>query len=425
MTLENQLATLEEEVNGLDSAEPPPKTSLRLLGVTREEGAWQQYLAYFLDPVESHGLRASFVAEFIRHLQSQDILDTEGLPDQTHLLQDTDVDTEVTSEAGNRIDLVLSDRPAWYLCIELKVDASEGGGSRMQTERYAKDPDIVPGGTAAYDHGEYLYISPTNTPTSASRAFRDVDWETLLPIFDAVLVSRADHVPSATIAQLLDFRRTIATELTMTDIDDNTRHKKDLFFEYRETIQTVEQAVTPFVETILQEEWPTAVAEIIAGTQAANYEWQYHAVGKSYGQIRLPSWTTAKEEPLHLDIHLEHKPKENRFKNGHLDVLLELEEPNRGTMGKTSGPQYHALRDDLLDSIPEVIDSIDDTSWMRITPDPTESPKKLLHAEYRYTPGDEEGYYAQLAAALIDLHPVANLVSELLKTNDYTSLIDE
>jgi len=47
-----------------ETAEPPP-TTLQLLNRSRQEGDWQQYLAYFLDPQGSHGIGHAALEQFL------------------------------------------------------------------------------------------------------------------------------------------------------------------------------------------------------------------------------------------------------------------------------------------------------------------------------------------------------------------------
>lgn len=424
MTLAGQLASLEAAVNAIPDEKPSTDTAFEVLDITRLERAWQAYLAYFLDPARNHSLGATYLREFVKNLQGMDRVDPNSLPPTQHLYGDVVVKTESASKSGNIPDIVLYNESRWYLCLELKIDSGEETGDQPQTERYAEDKEIVPQSTDEYDHGAYLYLSPETSPPSKSDQFVDVDWTELLPLFESVLSNRMDGLPLATVAQLNDFRQTIEEELTMTDPDHTTTERKNLYFEHREAIDNVNVAVIEFVEQTLQRDWKTGVEQNLEGTEAGELEWQYGAVGESYGQLRLPSWVEARDAPPYLDVHLEHKPKEDHFKNGRLELLLEIEEPDKGTFGPTSDPQYSAFRNDMLGELDAVVDDIRDKPETYIKLDPSNKKKRLLKAEYGYQAGDEQGYYASLATGLNDLFPVAELVTNTLASNDYTNLIE-
>jgi len=405
--IKRQLESLKSEVDQISEQKQPPKTSFEVFGSTREERAWQAYLRYFLDPSQSHGLETDFLSEFIEQLRTLGHISDNELPTDPYLLHTVTVEQEVSTGNDNRPDIVVYSEAEWFLCLELKIDSSEGGGTLSQTERYARDTDIVPPSTEEYDQAAYLYISSKQSPMSKSETFVDVNWIDLIPVFDSVISARSDRIPTPTLAQLIDFRNTIKSELTMTEIDRETRHKKDLYFEYREAIESVDKAIEPFVKDVLRKEWKEGLQKELERRDAVEYDWNCGAVGHSYGQLRLPDWISAKEGECRLDIHFEHKPRVEHFKTGRLKFLLELEERDRGTIGKNSGPQYHALRDDLLEALPDLVESSEyNDSQLQVEIDPSTSKKKLLSAMYKYQPGDEEEYYSSLATPLSILYPL-------------------
>ena len=257
---------------------------------------------------------------------------------------------------------------------------------------------------------------------SKSEAFVDINWTDLLSVFDSVISAQSNRIPTPTLAQLTDFRNTIQSELTMTELDKETRHKKDLYFEYREAIESVDEAIEPFVKNVLRDEWKDGLQKKLQENNATDHNWKCGAVGHSYGQLRLPDWISAKDGKSRLNVHFEHKPRVEHFKTGRLKFLLELEEQDGSSITKDSGPQYHAFRNDLLAALPEVVESSDyDESQLNVDIDPSSSKKKLLSAMYKFRPGNEEEYYSSLATALIDFAPVADLVSETLSKNDYST----
>lgn len=419
-SLEDRLAELQAAVAAIPEGQRSPEPTLDILGLERDEGAWQEYFAYFLDPNRPHGLNHHFLAALFDRLETLDALEFRPTEFELASSEYIEVRTERGTDQGNIPDIIIYEEGSWYLCLELKVDSSEGGGERAQTVRYAEDPDIVPDSVDAYDEGGYLYIAPRSTRPSISPQFTDVAWEDLVNVIDAVFLESTSTVSTSTLTQLSEFKTTIETQL-MTSIDDDTRRRKDLYFEYRDVIDAVEDAIDPFVDDVLQNDWASALETDHRPESATDFEWEYTAIGNSYGQIRTPDWQTAREEEPFLDIHFEHKPRSKEFKQGRLTFLLELEEPDKSTISRESGERYHEFRADLLDGLPGVLDASDSRGWNTIEVDPGSSLKKLTRALYSYDPGDESGYYNALSQALDDHREVSRFVSETLQENDYST----
>lgn len=419
-TLEERLAKLQAAVAAIPEDSRSPEPTLDILGLERAEGAWQEYFAYFLDPGRPHGLDHHFLATLFDRLEALDAIEFRPTEFELATSEYIEVRTERGTAHGNIPDIIVYEEGSWYLCLELKVNSSEGGGEKAQTVRYAEDPDIVPDSVEAYDEGSYLYIAPRSARPSISPQFTDVSWEDLVEVIDAVLLEATSAIPASTLTQLSEFKTTIETQL-MTSIDDDTRRRKDLYFEYRDVIDAVEGAIDPFVDDVLQNDWASALETDHRPESATDFEWEYAAIGYSYGQILTPGWQTARNEEPFLDIHFEHKPRSKEFKQGRLTFLLELEEPNKSTISRESGERYHEFRADLLDGLPGVIDATESPSWETIDDDPGSSLKKLTRALYSYEPGDESGYYNALSQALDDHRAVATFVSETLEANDYST----
>ena len=418
--VESRLEEFGNAMSELSAAGRQPKTAFDLLGATRYEDAWQSYLRYFLDPEQPHQLEGEFLVQFFDLLNEQEL--TSFSPPELGLRrgQGVDVTTEYQSEDDNRIDLIVSSGSEWFLCIELKVHASEGRGEDPQTVRYANDDGIVPDGVSAYADGDYLYIKPEEAAPSAAGEFSDLAWNDVKSIVQDTLARSTGRVPVRSIAQLSDFSTLIDSQVAMTDVDTDTRKRKDLYFEYREEIDEAQDAIDEFVETVLQQQWGQELEGDFQPANASEMEWQYDAIGRGYGQIRTPRWTTAKTGSEKLDIHWEHKPKTDDFKKGQLRFILELEEPGRSTISKSSGERYHQLRNQVLEQVENSVLSVDDPRWKEWDENPSTSKKKLVRFVYEYEPGDEDGYYQCLQYALEDCEPVARLVTELLDGDDFT-----
>ncbi|MDL0130989.1 PD-(D/E)XK nuclease family protein [Halobacterium salinarum] len=321
--LESRLAEFGNAINGLSEASERPKTAFELLNKGRYEDAWQSYLRYFLAPDEPHQLEGEFLNRFFDLLERNEMISFS--PPETGLQsgQGVEITAERQSSGDNRPDLIVTSGSEWFLCIELKVHSSEGGGEDPQTARYANDENIVPNGVAAYEDGDFIYIKPGDAAGSSSPTFSDLSWHDVQSVIENTLAHSTGYVPARSIAQLSDFSTLIDSQLAMTDIDEETRQRKDLYFEYRDEITEARNAIEPFVKTILQQNWAQALEESFQPRNAHEMEWQYGAIGNGYGQVRTHRWEVAKSGPEKLDIHWEHKPTQDDFMKGQLRFILE------------------------------------------------------------------------------------------------------
>lgn len=418
--LESQLEEFAIAIRGLSRDTTRPKTAFELLDVGQYEGSWQSYLRYFLDPDQPHQLKGEFLSQFFGLLEHREMISF--LPPETSLRprQGVEVSEERQSADDNRPDLIITSGSEWFLCIELKVHSSEGGGEQPQTTRYANDEEIVPGGVSTYEDGNYIYIKPTKARSSTSSKFSDLDWRDVQSIVQDIIANSTGHVSGRSIAQLSDFSTLIESQLSMADVNDDTRKRKDLYFKYRDEINDAQDAIKEFVKTVLQQKWRQALEGEYKPRNDLKMEWQYDAIGHGYGQVRVPRWETAKSGSENLDVHWEHKPTKSDFSKGQLRFILEIEEPDRSTIGKNSGERYYRFREDVLGRIENSVQSIEDPRWKELEVNPGRSKKKLFRFVYDYQPGDEDGYYQALQFALEDTEIVTQLVAEMLETEDYT-----
>lgn len=306
--------------------------------------------------------------------------------------------------------------------MELKVYASEiNEGEKWQTERYASESTIAPPSKNAYEERGYVYLKPEDAPDSKSGTFADVAWEDIVPIIRSFTANNAGRIPNRTLNQLVEFADHIEKELNMTQIDETTRKRKDLYFEYRDAIQKAEEAIEPFVEDVLQQQWAEALKTEYKPDSAANIVWLVDDVGNRWGQIYPEDWVDAGMYDFAFDLHFEHKPAKKYFKQGWLKYLLELEEPNRSTITPNEGDRYDKFRNDILSILPETVDRLEDsTDWKTLSIDPGQSKKKLFRAEYKFNPGDEDDYYETLKRSVDDCAPIAEEITKILQSTDYT-----
>ncbi|GGM50546.1 PD-(D/E)XK nuclease family protein [Haloarcula argentinensis] len=423
--LDSRLEEFASEIQRLSTDAEHPKTAFELLGVGQYEDAWQSYLQYFLTPDQTHQFGGEFLRRFFSLLSNNEVISFS--PPETGLRPDQgiEVTAERQSSDDNRPDLIITSGSEWFLCIELKVHASEGRGDQPQSIRYANDEHIVPDGVSAYEDGDFIYIKPREATPPASASFSDLAWGEVQSVVQDTLANTTEYAPARTIAQLSDFSTLIDSQLSMTEIDEDTRQRKDLYFEYRDEITEAENAIETFVKSTLQQNWRQALEGPYKPGNDQEIEWQYGAIGKGYGQVRTPRWVSAKSGSEELDIHWEHKPTEDDFTKGQLRFILELEEPDRSTMDNDSGERYQQFRSDILAQIETAIQPAENPRWEEVDVSPGRSQKKLARFVYEYQAGDENGYYQSLQFALEDSEPVSRLVTEILDAEDYTRYLKE
>ena len=241
MTVDELTRRLEEmrrQLDRLPETEEPPPTTLQLLSRSRQEGDWQQLLAYFLNPEAPHRLNHATLEQLLRGLRSRDNLDFEF---SRFDIENVQVATEVPVPDG-RIDLLVWCDEKWFILCELKIDASEGDG---QTRKYAsaetfQNVDLDPSAVAE-PRRQYLFVTP-NGSRPESEAFAAVEWSWIASQLRAVLDSDYGSYPVRTTSQLDDFVDTIETELTMTEHERNEAAKAELYVNYYDELAEVTNA---------------------------------------------------------------------------------------------------------------------------------------------------------------------------------------
>lgn len=115
----------------------------------------------------------------------------------------------------------------WFVCWELKVEATEGADRTddyVESESFQSigvDKDDIPS-----DRHHYVYLVPEGASPPDADEFVPVAWEWVASELQSFLADSHGEHPARTTAQLNDFIGTIHTELTMTDYEDTTRESR-------------------------------------------------------------------------------------------------------------------------------------------------------------------------------------------------------
>ena len=265
MTVAELTRCLEEmrrQLDRLPETEEPPPTTLQLLNRSRQEGDWQQLLAYFLNPEAPHRLNHAVLEQFLRGLQRRDNIDFKF---SRFDIENVQVATEVPVPDG-RIDLLVWCEEKWFILCELKIDASEGDG---QTKKYAsaetfQNVDLDPSAVAE-PRRQYLFVTPDGSRPE-SEAFVAVEWSWIASQLRAVLDSDYGSYPVRTTSQLDDFVDTIDTELTMTEHERNEAAKADLYVDHYDELAEVTRAFETEWEDLI-DNWGRRLATTLDGAR--------------------------------------------------------------------------------------------------------------------------------------------------------------
>lgn len=233
--LEGQLKDFKSKVDQIPSPTPPPDTTLQIQGEAGIEGAWQNYLGYFLDPSANHGLGTDALDQFLEGFSKH----ADGvLPDRVpnHVSGKIKVLTERRSDTGNQPDLIIRAPGRFFVCCEMKLYSSE---KEKQTRSYVKDDQVGQKSKEEFPVGghHYVYIKRRGAKDATAGRFVNVTWGQVREWLTPLLVNSRGGYPSRTTAQLSDFLDTIHQDMTDDLHLETERDKMDLYFEHLDAIE--------------------------------------------------------------------------------------------------------------------------------------------------------------------------------------------
>lgn len=316
--VKDQLSSLETAIDKIPSIEPPPKTTLQLQGRADVEGAWQNYLQYFLDPDTNHGLGTEVLVQFLRGLDS---VAKEDLT--TRVSGDVVVEDEVSSPNGNRPDIVIQEPGNFFVCCELKLYSSEG---QNQTQRYVDDNYL---GTVLKqqfpEHGHhYVYIRRTGHPPAEAPEFVNITWKQVYEWLKPLVITNQGRYPTRTTAQLTDFFDTIQQDMTQDEHIETAQEKMRLYFNHEDAIREAREGL----ESVYEYEEENWRRRFIEGYLPENWSEDWHTNPSRYGQFYHSKWRQDGELSLddtEIRLHFVHliRNKES-FTDGKLTVQLRM-----------------------------------------------------------------------------------------------------
>ncbi len=282
--LKERLGDFRSKIGRIPSPTPPPRTTLQIQGEADLEGAWQNYLAYFLDPSGHHGLETDALNQFLGGLS-----DRVGgtLPDRVrdHVSEDVEIFTERTSDAGNQPDLIIWQEDRFFVCCELKLYSSE---TENQTRRYVEDDQLGP--KLKEDVPEqghhYVYIRRPGGDRSNADQFADISWEQVKKWLEPLVTQSHGQYPSRTTAQLSDFLDTIRLDMTDDFHLETEKEKMALYFEYLDAIEEARDGL----ETVWEHAKENWRRRFLEGYLPETWTEEWHCDPRVYGQIYHSKW---------------------------------------------------------------------------------------------------------------------------------------
>jgi regulator of replication initiation timing len=278
--LGGQLQRFSSALERIPSPPTLPHTTLQILGEARAESAWQDYLAYFLDPTAPHGLGTDALNRFLQGLHQ---CMRGNIPD--HATTDVIVETEKTSDSGSRVDLIIRDENRFFICCELKLYSTEG---QNQTNRYVEDDQI---GTVTKDSfpeqgHHYVYIRPEENERAGADEFVNLSWREVQDWLRPLLRQGRGRYPTRTTAQLSDFLDTIQHAMTEDEHLQIERKKMQLYFTHQEAIREARNGLEAIHE-YESENWRRRfVEDYLPDTWSEDW----HCNSNIYGQFYHSDW---------------------------------------------------------------------------------------------------------------------------------------
>jgi hypothetical protein len=301
------------------------------------EQKYQYTLKYFLDPQKPHGFGYTLLEAFLECID---------VPEFNLAGQHIEIEDEVwvaNGDSDGRIDLIiaggnaLSDHPRWAVFLELKVGAAEGD---QQTTTYAEtktwnfswfksselDVDRL-------DDAHYVYVKRdlAEGPDDDTGTFDTVSWSEIAEWVEREVGDSLFDYPNRSVIQVTDFMQSLKeTENMDSSIDeDELTERLNLYFEYSDLIQQVEQANSQFesdfenLSSYLKDNWETKLR------QKYDFEgsgWTTSPSSNAKWQGILPEYWH--QDPLDGDstvkLWFRHSPTTDVLRNGTLTFRLRL-----------------------------------------------------------------------------------------------------
>ena len=410
--IENQLGDFAAAFAAIPEVPEPPQTTLDIISERTREKYWNRLLRYFLDPSAPHGFGSDFLREFIELVEDQ--TEFGGYYDTG--LDAVQVESEISSDRG-RPDLLLYLDDEWFVCLELKVTASETG---QQTKEYATSTqlgDLVVSEYTQESRG-YVYLTKQRRAAPAAAEFSRLHWRDVQATIGAFLQQDRGQYPSKSTAQLADFRDTLREE-TMTDRPFDTQQAEfvELYLTHQDAIDPVHRAFDRMVET-QTEEWATQFQEQYL---PESWDCSWNCGADKYGKIYKDEWRIDEngkqvkgwsDAAFRLEFRHDIR-KESSWKKGEARFRTDIPKNSDEAYRDRCQSVFNSYRDELRATI--------DSSKIAIKG----NKRVLTEATYSFDPTrGPDGYYTALRGAFEEHIILVPQLTEIFEET-YMTLLDE
>lgn len=396
----------------LDRRVQRPKDIYSVLRGQRER-KYQYSLKYFLDPRKSHGFGNTYLTRFL------DCLDIHEFNLSRQHIEIEDEVQIADANSDGRIDLVicggraLNDHPRWAVFLELKVGAEEG---EQQTTRYATtdtwrfnwfDANTI--SVKDLDDTNYVYVKRdgADPPQDETGTFDTVSWSDVVESFEADTQESLFEYPNRSVIQFTDFIQSLKeTENMNSPIEeDELNERLDLYFEYSNLIEQVEQANSQFesdfedVSNYLRDSWENTLSKKY---DFENSGWKTTSASNPKWQKILPSYWD--QDPLNrrstIQLYYRHSPTTTHLRDQTLSFRLRLPpQRNVHTDKRHEGQSFNEIFTEKCDAESEKLrQSLDEIGIDEFRLD---SASALVVKNYRLDPHNlTDSYFEQLDTAV-------------------------
>lgn len=381
----------------------PPRTTLDILRIRTGEKYWNRLLRYFLNPTAPHGLKTDFLHAFLANIQAE--IETSQLTNTD--LREARIASEIQSDEG-RPDLLIWLQDEWFICLEIKVTASETG---TQTREYASSttlgPITVPEYTTEARH--YVYLTKQTHCPPSSDLFTHVYWSDIQKLIGELLQNSHGRYPTRTTAQLTEFRDTIHDEtMTRTPYDTQQAQHINLYLEHSDAIDTVREAFEDMVEQQIGE-WATRFVE---DYRPETWDGTWKAASGKYGKLYKTSWRRNEHgEPVEswrdaaYRLEFRHQIRKHQsWKTGTVTF--------RTRIPKNADDEYRSHMQKVFNNNLDAFDDICNERTITIKGNRRVLTEKTYSFDQQNGP---DAYYEALRTAFDDHHPLSEPLTRLFE----------
>jgi hypothetical protein len=404
--LSDTLSEFQRRFAQLPDVEEPPKTIFQVINRSSRETYWNRLLSYLLDPTEPHGFGTELLERFLFVLEENPGL---GFVFDRRHFEKIEVESEVTTPEGNVPDILIRSGREWFICIEMKVGATEG---ENQTERYANDEYVgdIRKNEFPEEGRHYVYLAEKDAADASANEFVDVAWREVVRAIERFRTQSRGRHPSKSNAQLDDFLDTIRSEMNMTEneFEESQMAKMRLYLEYAESIDEAQDAF----ESVYEREKAAWKERFLDDFKPPNWTDEWNCDPSKYGQIYKNNWRLDENlvptnEELDISLQFVHFIRNAAsFRDGTLK--FELKWPGGGDFWETFHDRFHS--DETVERLRPVLNEYDIN---RIT----DSSKSYTRKEYNFDQNQlPDSYYKTLVVAFEEHQEIGDIASNVLGT---------